>query len=242
MKRSQNLILSGQGRRRLLGLLLAIVLILAVAKTGVALLEDFLVVTRPLPSADALVVMAGSMNERLPVAARLFLEGVAPRILLTNDGIFSAWSAERQRNLYSIEWAEAELMNMRVPQDAIIKLPFSSSGSIFDALHCRKEILSRGIRSIVIVTSDYHTRRSLWIFERVLRDQPVAIGVEPAVSAVSTSPDLPKLLELSREALKLLYYTAVHRNPDLEHPSTARQGLTVRQQGQQASSPPHSSP
>jgi len=201
-------------RRGLLSLLLAIVFCLAIIKTSIPILEKFLVVRKELPHAEALVVMAGSMPERLPVAARLFQEGIAPLILLTNDGTFSAWSPEKHRNLYNIEWAEAELVKMRVPEQAIVKLTYSSSGSIYDALNSRKEMLDKGIKSIVIVTSDYHTRRSLWTFERVLRHYPVQIGTYPAISVVSDSSDIEKFLELGREMIKYIYYTSMYKNID----------------------------
>lgn len=214
MKFLHSFLASGAIHKRLLSLLLTIVLSLTIIKTSIPLLEDFLIVKKELPHAEALVVMAGSMAERLPVAASLFQEGVAPLILLTNDGIFSAWSTEMNRNLYHIEWAESELVEMRVPEQAIVKMTYSSSGSIYDALNCRREILDKGIQSIIIVTSDYHTRRSLWTFQRVLRQYPVTIGTYPAISEVSKSSDLSKFLELGREMIKYIYYICAYGNID----------------------------
>lgn len=214
MKSFHNFFASSEIQRRLLCLILTVVLSLTIVKTSIPLLENFLIVSKQLPQAEALVVMAGAAPERLPVAARLFQDGVAPRILLTNDGIFSAWSAENERNLYSIEWAELELLKMQIPRQAIVKLNYSSSGSIHDALNSRKEILRKEIKSIIIVTSDYHTRRSLWTFERVLRNQDVAIGSYPAISEVSKSSDFRKFLELGRELIKYIYYTVAYKDID----------------------------
>ena len=205
-----DILVSGTMRKALLSLLLTIVLILAAIQTSIPILEDFLIVKRQLPRAEALVVMAGSTAERLPVAAQLYKEGAAPQILLTNDGIFSAWSPEKDRNLYSIEWSEAELVQLQVPEQAIVKLTYSASGSIHDALNTRKEILARGIRSVIIVTSDYHTRRSLWTFERVLRNHPVAVGIHPAASALRKSSVPGKFLELGRELIKYAYYRVMY--------------------------------
>ena len=201
-------------RKALLSLLLTIVVGLATIQTATPVLENFLIVKRQLPRAEALVVMAGSTVERLPVAARLYREGVAPQIILTNDGIFSAWSAEKNRNLYSIEWSEAELVKIQVPEQAIVKLAYSASGSIHDALNSRREILARGIKSIIIVTSDYHTRRSLWTFQRVLRSYPVAIGIYPAASELSKAPVLSRFLALGCELLKYAYYRVMYNDID----------------------------
>ncbi len=197
-------------RNALFSSLLIIVFSLAIIKCGTPILEKFLVVNKPLPHAEALVVMAGSMSERLPAAARLFQEGISQKILLTNDGILGAWSQEQHRNLYRVEWAETDLMNMQVPTKAIVKLAYTSSGSIYDALNSRTEILDKGLTSIIIVTSDYHSRRSLWSFERVLHGHPVMIGVYPVKSEVTNSSDFKKFLELSREIIKYMYYVCVY--------------------------------
>ncbi|KJS03111.1 MAG: hypothetical protein VR65_02385 [Desulfobulbaceae bacterium BRH_c16a] len=199
-------------RKTLLWSLAIIVLTLTVIQLGIPILEDFLIIDKQVPHVEALVVMAGSMPERLPAAARLFQEGISRKILLTNDGILGAWSEEKQRNLYRVEWAEFCLTKMQVPEEAVVKLAYSSSGSIYDAMNSRTEILDKGIKSIIIVTSDYHTRRSLWCFERVLRDHPVTIGVYPAKSEVSTSSDCKKFLELCREMIKYVYYIYSYRN------------------------------
>ena len=79
------------------------------------LLEPFLVAVPTLTRADALVVMAGSRDERIPVAAQLYHQGAASRILLANDGIRSAWSPEHKRNLYEVEWARKQLLELGVP-------------------------------------------------------------------------------------------------------------------------------
>jgi uncharacterized SAM-binding protein YcdF (DUF218 family) len=185
---------------------LIIVIFCGLIRLCVPVLEDYLVVDKTLPHADALVVMAGEEPIRLPAAARLYKEGKAPKILLTNDGIFSSWSEERQRNLYQVEWAEDNLLKMQVPENAIVKLPYSSSGSIHDALNTRKFALDKGLKSIIIVTSDYHTGRSLWAFERVFQGYHVEIGVSPAKSDVKSESYLRRFMMLSYEMLKLVYY------------------------------------
>jgi hypothetical protein len=105
-----------------------------------------------------------------------------------------------------VEWAEDDLLKMGVPGKAIVKLSYTSSGSIHDALNTRKYILAKGLKSLVVVTSDYHTRRSLWAFERVFRGYPVKIGVYPAKCEVKSEPYLRRFMILSYEMLKLVYY------------------------------------
>lgn len=193
-------------RKALVRLLLSVAFILSLIWISVPIMEWYLIVDQPLQSADALVVMAGSMEERLPAVALLYKNKVADKILLTNDGVPSAFSEEKHRNLYQIEWAELDLLKTGIPKNAIFQLSHTTSGTIYDALNTRAAVLDKGIKSIIIVTSDYHTKRSLWIFKRVFKEYPVKIGVYSVTSRVTALPLLDKFVTLGYEVLKLLFY------------------------------------
>ncbi len=172
---------------------------------GPSMLESCLVREKPLEKADAIVVMAGNMEQRLPAAARLYHEGRAPRILLANDGVFAGWSRKYQRNLYLVEWAREDLVDMGVPREDIVLLEFTSSGSIHDVLNTRDYVLDQGdIRSLLVVTSDYHTRRTLWSFRHVFRAEDVRIGIHPAGHETNGSSLNHRTLAV--ELAKYIYY------------------------------------
>ncbi len=158
------------------------IFILVLIQVNAHLLKNILIVDSPLRLADALVVMAGSQSERLPVAVDLFKKGMASKILLTNDGVLSAFSREKQQNLYQVEWAEEKLVRLGIPSEKIVKLPFYGSATMFDALAVKKYLLKSGLKKILVVTSDYHTRRTFWTFSYVLKGYPVDISVFPAES------------------------------------------------------------
>lgn len=132
--------------------------------------------------ADAIVLLAGAWKERVPAAAKLYREGCAPKIVLTNDGVISGWSPRHNRNLYNIEWAEEELVKGGVPRAAIVKLPFHGSGTIYDALATRELAIRDGFRSLLIVTADYHVFRSRLVFRYVFRDRGILLSVRPVAS------------------------------------------------------------
>jgi uncharacterized SAM-binding protein YcdF (DUF218 family) len=192
--------------RRLFLLATAGLLMLAAARFYLyVLLEPVLIVHHPVQPADAIVVMAGSRLERLPEASRLYQEGIAPLILLTNDGVFSSWSSKRQRNLYEVEWARESLLEAGVPEEAIVLLEYTASGSIHDALNTRAYVQGQGnIRSLLVVTSDYHTRRTLWSFERVFAGMDVDIRVHSQPK--DPKPTSRRTILLSVEFLKLVSY------------------------------------
>ncbi len=180
-------------------------------------LDDFLRVESPLAAADALVVMAGSPHERLPTVADLYHRGTAPRILLTNDGISGAFSSAHQRNLYLVEWAEVDLLERGVPPEAIVKLDFIASGTVYDALNTRAFVRTDdAIQSLLVVTSDYHTRRTLWTFEKVFADDPVAIRIFPADSPPRRAVERLRLQSV--ELLKSVCYRVWY----LVYPATFR--------------------
>lgn len=193
--------------RTLLFLTTSLVVVVSVNLMFSAFLESFLVVSLPLPKADAIVVMAGSRDVRLPPAAKLYKEGLAPLVLLTNDGVFASWSQKYQRNLYQVEWSKENLIEIGVPDGAIDLLNYTFSGTIHDVLNTLDYVRAHpDISSLLVVTSEYHTRRTLWAFLRVFKDEKIQIGISPV-------PDLPqpwwqRTSVLYLEFLKYLYYQA----------------------------------
>lgn len=157
-------------------------------------------VEMPLTRSDAIVLMGGSFKERIPTVAMLFRDGYAPVVMLVNDGIFSSWSPKHNRNLYQVEWAEEGLVKLGVPREKIIKLPFYGSSTMHDALAVRQYLYRSGYRNLLLVTSDYHTRRTLWTFRWALKDYRSQLAVYPARSFSL------KKSNIALEYTKLLYY------------------------------------
>jgi uncharacterized SAM-binding protein YcdF (DUF218 family) len=155
-------------------------------------LAERLIVERPADHADVIVVMAGSAayRERTRKAALVYKNGIAPRILLTNDGEHAGWSQDEQRNPSVFELARRELVAHGVPDDAIVILPPKVTGTMMEArLLVRKAVESRW-DSLLIVTSAYHTRRALWAFEKAFSESAidVKIGIVPARIAQEMPP------------------------------------------------------
>lgn len=153
-----------------------------------------------LKRSDAIVVLAGSYQERIPAAARLFRGGQAPVIILTNDGVRGGWSRKYQRNIYQIERAEELLVDSGVPRDRIIRLPFYGSGTVYDALAVERYLRTHGLGRLLLVTSDSHAHRAMWTFRRVLRER------SPEISAYSVRSAGSVVKDTWLESIKLLYY------------------------------------
>lgn len=147
-----------------------------------------LIVEKPLEKADVILILAGSSVyiERTNRAAEIYKRGAAPRIVLNDDGTKTGWSRQEKRNIPYVEMAQRNLLAQGVPAESIEILKPDGSGTIYEAQTVAEKVKKIGWKSILIVTSAYHTRRALDTFERVLADENVKIGVVAALSERDT--------------------------------------------------------
>lgn len=147
-----------------------------------------LIVRAELASADALVVLSGSNAylERTHWAARLYREGRAPLIVLTNDNVPGGWSVAEQRNPLFAELAAEELRQQGVPPEKIETIPEAASSTYEEALRLRAYSSAHHLRSILVVTSAYHSRRALWTLRRVFEGSGIEIGLDTPGTGIQT--------------------------------------------------------
>lgn len=160
---------TGTWRRRIVaGLVVAG--LLAVWVAAAPLLADLLVVERPLDNADAIVILSGAADykQRAEGGAAAFRQGIAPKVLLTDDDQRGGWDDREKGNPYFIERTFAELVRLGVPAGAIEKLTVKVYGTAEEADLVAKIATERGHSRLLIVTSDFHSRRALWTFDRAL--------------------------------------------------------------------------
>ncbi|HEX8135947.1 MAG TPA: YdcF family protein [Pyrinomonadaceae bacterium] len=148
-----------------------------------------LMVRAELPQADAIVVLSGSgvYLERAGRAAELWKQGRAPKVFLTRDNERGGWSEEEQRNPTFNERAVKELLREGVARDRIEVLPDAVASTYDEAVMLRRYAASNGLRSLLVVTSAYHSRRALWTMRRVFEGSGIEIGLE-AVEPGQQSP------------------------------------------------------
>jgi len=174
----------------------------------------YLITEAPLDKADAIVVLGGSATykERTHEAARLLFEGRSPSILITNDNQRGPWSSADQRNLYYYERSFEELEKFGVPSQSIDLLVTPVTSTYEEAQVVKEYAQQRGLHSILIVTSAYHSRRALWVFSKVFRDTGISIGLTSVPPGQQTPPAATWWLSargwklVPVEYVKMVYY------------------------------------
>lgn len=130
--------------------LLALIVIFAKSAGTILVVDD------PQPS-DLIVVLAGDTNYRPAQALRLFEQGYAHRILLNVPG---------ESKVYKFTQLElAEKYAHELPEAASIDIcPIEGLSTRDESHDVAKCLAHESAKKILIVTSDYHTRRALSIF------------------------------------------------------------------------------
>jgi uncharacterized SAM-binding protein YcdF (DUF218 family) len=198
-------------------ILTALVLLLVVWVLLAWVAERALIVKADLSSADALVVLSGSSSyrERTQKAAELFRQGRAPLVLLTNDHTRGGWSSTLQTNPFFVDRASDELLKHGVPAERIRIVPGVATSTHSETEIVKNYAAAQGLKSVLIITSGYHSRRALRTFRTTFEGTGVAIGLEP----VTTERQTPSAFWWLRpsgwrvvagEYVKLIYYWFVY--------------------------------
>ena len=174
----------------------------------------FLIVEAPIARADAIVIMSGSavVNERAAFAAQLYKSGRAPAVILTNDNQRSSWSSAEQRNPFYYERAVALLTAAGVPRESITILPQPVSGTSEEVTLVSGYAQQQKLHSILVVTSAYHSRRTLWTLRQVFANSNIDVGlvaVPPGIQSPSPSTwwlHIRGWQMVASEYAKMIYY------------------------------------
>ena len=180
--------------------------------------RSLIVRSEPL-QAEVIVVLSGSSvyEERLRHAARLFREGRARAIVLTDDGQRGRWSRQRQRNLRPVEHGRDMLLASGVRMEDLVVLPKPIHSTHDEAVAVQMYARARQIRSVLVVTSPYHARRSFWVFNRVLAADAVSVGIDPVPTGDQSPAPWKWWLSwrgwqsVGAEYPKLAYYLVAYR-------------------------------
>lgn len=185
---------------------LGLLLVLALShQVWLGAMGDFLVAREPLTASDTIIVLAGNSIYRSQYGATLYQQGLAPRVIVSNEpvrthGFDSTW----------LELKQLGLSKIGVPDDAIVPIPEVSGSTFEEAQHSRDIMQREGWHSAILVTDPFHTRRALLTFRSVF--DPVGLTVLPAPAEGSKYQtdgwwkDPDRGIRVIQEWIKLPYY------------------------------------
>ena len=146
---------------------------------------QFLVKKDEVVNVDAMVVLMGSIPDRSLQAADLYNKGIVDRVILVeatlggyqklvDKGIEIVSITEKMRN---------SMVSHGIPPEKIVILPGKANSTKMEACivsdYIRKD---HSIDTIIVVSSNYHTRRASMIFRSELnsKENPVRVLVYPS--------------------------------------------------------------
>ena len=121
-----------------------------------------LVVEDPLEKSDAIIVLSDDnfYADRATRAAELFRQDLAPVVVASGIRL--------RPNAGIAELMTHDLIERGVPKEHIIPFPQDADSTREEAEALRKLVQEKRWKSVIVVTSNYHTRRAKYIFKRVL--------------------------------------------------------------------------
>jgi uncharacterized SAM-binding protein YcdF (DUF218 family) len=129
------------------------------------------VVEDPLQQSDALLLLSDDnfFADRATRASELYRQKLAPVVVA---------SGRRLRPSAGIaELMEHDLIERGVPKERIIRFPHDADNTREEAQALRALVVEKSWHSVIVVTSNYHTRRARYIFQRVF---PESVSVRVA--------------------------------------------------------------
>jgi uncharacterized SAM-binding protein YcdF (DUF218 family) len=151
------------------------------------------VIDEPTPHADAIVVLGDDnfYGDRATRATELFRQGVAPVVVA---------SGRRLRPSASVsELIEHDLIERGVPKEKVLRFTYDGDDTVGAATALAKYAEGQRWKSVVIVTSNYHTRRARYVFRKVF---PAKISV--SVAAARDGDFQPERWWERRESMAML--------------------------------------
>ena len=193
----------------LLGLLVLLLLSVIFRTSLYRFAGNLLIAEDELEQVDAIFLLGGGAYDRVRETAKLLDQGIADKVICTG-----VWIPGVLKLLHN-EYAEAELSkiglvkNYGVPDEnvkAIVKGTSTKEESEIILAYCKKH----AYKTVVILSSKFHTRRVRNIFKPLLEAENIKVIVHGAPSSVYRESEWWKyeagMIMVNNEYMKHIYY------------------------------------
>ncbi len=165
-----------------------------------------------LQPADAIVVLAGSFSgNRMREAVDLMQKGYGRFILFSGVQVYPG--------VYTHSFMKKYAIQLGIPEKKILTQVLTKERSTLgEAIENIKGLHTHGLKSMILVTSAYHTKRSHAVYQRLIDSggKDIQLMVHPAVD-----PDIPieawwktrlGVKQIFLEYFKLIFYSGYELN------------------------------
>jgi uncharacterized SAM-binding protein YcdF (DUF218 family) len=174
---------------------------------------EYLVIEHTPQKSDLIVCLGGENIARGLATVDAFNDGLAPNIYISRSVVPDGYDLLKERGIEYPEQAdllERLLKDSGIPESAIIHNDVQVNMTLDEAQAVRKEVLKRGFKSIIIITSPTHSRRAWLTYMKVFEDTDVRIISLPTKYSGYRTEDWWKDRKYLKEVLieyeKLIYY------------------------------------
>lgn len=152
-----------------LGVLLFLIIIGFIAKNPLLQsVADFLISDETMEKSDVIIVLGGEIKgERTKRAVELYKQGLAGKLLFS-DGTDLSWRTK------AVDEMVALALELGVPSKDILKETYSRS-TYENAVYSKKVMMEHNYQSAIVVTTDWHSKRSKFIFDKVFEGSNIKL-------------------------------------------------------------------
>ena len=144
----------------------------------------FFTVNNATPGADVIVVLSGGKDTRIPHALKLFEEGYAPEILLTDEKKMNIRFSHLFPTNEMIAQVMIEELEMSVPVSTIQSQKGGATSTFDEAYDLLKLSENKRYRHLILVTDAFHTRRAYHAFQTIFEDTEIKIEMSAASNEI----------------------------------------------------------
>ena len=134
--------------------------------------------------ADAIVILSGGKATRIPHALKLFAQGYAPQLLLTDEKKRNLRFAHLFSSNEEIAQAMIEELRMHVKIKTVPSLKNGATSTFDEAYDLLKLSKMEGFDHLILVTDAFHTRRAFHAFQTVFEGSKIRLEMSAAKNEI----------------------------------------------------------
>jgi uncharacterized SAM-binding protein YcdF (DUF218 family) len=166
------------------------------------------IVNEPATKADAIYLLGGGLDYRPFAAAKLYCNGLAPRVLVSQPHL----SPTEEAGLMPTEASVARnvLLTNGVPPTALEVVGTNMTSTRDEAFALKSWVEQHNAHTVLIPTDIFHTRRVRWIFRKALRGTGAEVHVlalePPRYDRTNWWHQETGIIAFQNEIIKSFYY------------------------------------